>query len=276
MTKLLSAEFSRLWKTRMFWLEMALALAFSLYICFVNYDPALQNISPLALEDVFFTFHQFSGVFFAASISLILGTEYSDGTLRNKLIVGHRRSQIYLAELIVATVTSLLVVVIHAAVTLCLGYSLFGGFQISVSQVIYAIVCIALVSAVFSAICTAITMNCQNKAITAVICLVVVLVLLFLGGTIGNKLLEEEMIYDNITITMDGVQFGDLIPNPSYVSGKARTALEWVYDLLPSGQINQMYCLDFARSQRWPLLSLLLFAAASAAGMLLFRRKDLK
>ncbi|MGY3662454.1 MAG: hypothetical protein ACXAHE_00930 [Roseburia sp. 1XD42-69] len=40
---------------------------------------------------------------------MFLGTDYSDGTIRNKLTVGHTRTNIYLANLIVTFAAGLLI-----------------------------------------------------------------------------------------------------------------------------------------------------------------------
>ena len=65
MRNLLRANFSRLWKSKALWLCAAGAFAFS-----------------------------------AAFLSLFLGVEYQDGTLRNKIIAGHARWKVYAASLL--------------------------------------------------------------------------------------------------------------------------------------------------------------------------------
>ena len=46
------------------------------------------------LDHFYFAGMPFIGIFIAAFIGLLLGTEYSDGTMRNKLIVGHTRTNV--------------------------------------------------------------------------------------------------------------------------------------------------------------------------------------
>lgn len=91
-----------------------------------------------------------------------------------------------------------------------------------------------------------------------------------------SALLEAEMTYDNITITMDGVQYGDLIPNPAYVGGTARKVMEFVYDMLPTGQAIQLNNMDFERCLRWPWLSAIVLAVSTVLGYLPFRKRDVK
>lgn len=277
MLKLLYANFNRLRKDKIFYAEIGFAAILSLYIVIANYSPEIQAMEDrLYLDDVFFTMYQILGLILAAGISLILGTEYSDGTIRNKLIVGRTRAQVYFSNLITSVATSCLVVLIHGIITYGVGYFLFGTFHMPAVQVLIAILCAFLTAFVFSALFAAIAMNCSNKAITAVVSLLLVLGLVYLSSVIGNILAEPEMTYDGVTISMDGVQFGDMIQNPAHVSGFQRTVYEFIYDLLPTGQLLQMYTLEFTRCARWPVFSVVPFVLITAIGFLIFRKKDIK
>lgn len=277
MGKLLSANLDRMGKNRIFWAEMVLTAVFSLFIVLVNYSPKVQTTTNrLYLDNVFFIVYQLLGFILAAGVGLFVGTEYADGTIRNKLIVGHTRAQVYFSGLISSAVPSCLVLLVHGIVTFGAGWFLFGGFQMPVEQVLTALSCALLATLVYAALFVAVAMNCSNRSITAVASLLLALGLLYLAAAAGNALAEPEMIYDSVTITMDGVRFGDWIRNPAHVSGTRRTLYELVYDLLPSGQLTQMYSRDFARSARWPVFSVLLFVLETAVGFLAFRRKDLK
>ena len=55
----------------------------------------------VCLENSFFTYVPLIVIIAAAFCSLFIGTEYSDGAIRNKLIVGHDRIYVYLSNLIV-------------------------------------------------------------------------------------------------------------------------------------------------------------------------------
>lgn len=84
------------------------------------------------------------------------------------------------------------------------------------------------------------------------------------------------MVYESVTMTAEGVQYGDLVPNPDYVGGTARNAMEFVFDLLPSGQVTQINNMSFDRCTRWPILSILSLGLVTLAGWLPFRRKDVR
>ena len=84
------------------------------------------------------------------------------------------------------------------------------------------------------------------------------------------------MTYSSVTVTMEEVELGEQVPNPSYIGGTARTIMEFVFDMLPSGQAIQINNMNFDRCLRWPLLSVIMLAIITAAGYLPFRRSDLQ
>ena len=59
------------------------------------------------IDEALFQFPMIHGVMLAAFVPLFLGADYSDGTIRNKLIAGHRRSGIYLSDLLVCLLSVL-------------------------------------------------------------------------------------------------------------------------------------------------------------------------
>ena len=55
-----------------------------------------------------------------------IGTEYSDGTIRNKIVVGHSRSTIYLANLLTCCFAGLIMCLCFILPTLAIRIPLFG------------------------------------------------------------------------------------------------------------------------------------------------------
>lgn len=275
MTKLLSASFRRLMKAKIFWLGIAFTAVFSLFLCYANYLPT-KGADQLSIDEVFFTFYSCLCLVCATVITLFIGTEYSDGTVRNKLVIGHRRISIYFSNLIVCIAASVVIIAVHSILTLSVGHFIFDEMQIEMKDFIYAVFCILLIAAVYSAMCVMISMNCHNKAVSAVAAILLMLALSYLASMVSNQLLEQPMTYSSIVMTEDTIQYGDLVENPAYVDGVTRKVLEFIYNLLPTGQIQQIYNCDFENSSSWPIVSLGLFALLSSVGAAIFKRKDLK
>ena len=85
MRNLLRANFSRLWKSKALWLCAAGAFAFSAaFLLGLRADPE----GGTTLDEAFGQVFPFLPLLYAAFLSLFLGVEYQDGTLRNKIIAG--------------------------------------------------------------------------------------------------------------------------------------------------------------------------------------------
>ena len=92
MRNLLRANFSRLWKSKALWLCAAGAFAFSAaFLLGLRADPE----GGTTLDEAFGQVFPFLPLLYAAFLSLFLGVEYQDGTLRNKIIAGHARWKVY-------------------------------------------------------------------------------------------------------------------------------------------------------------------------------------
>lgn len=278
MRKLFRADLYQFLKNKILWAELAICAVLSLFIIFTNYSSENQaGANALKLEDIFFTFYQMVAVIIAAGISLIVGTQYSDGTIRNKLVVGHKRSDIYFSTLAVCVISSFAVMVIHAVLSCAAGFFLFGKFTVPLSQIIVSLIYVMLDVMVLTAIFAAAAMNISNKAFACVAAMLSVLLITYLSGVFVNILTEPEMTYSGVTISIDGgVQLGDMIKNPAYVSGTRRTAVEFLADMFPIGQIIQICDGDFARSDRWPIISGVLFIVISSLGFWKFNKQDIK
>ena len=100
MAKLLRANLSRLWKSRIFYVGLIFMLLLNVFLVLDGWNSGRQGY-PEPLEDMLFQNCIIIGFVCAVVVGMFLGTEYSDGTIRNKIAVGHTRASIYLANLIV-------------------------------------------------------------------------------------------------------------------------------------------------------------------------------
>jgi len=107
MTNILSANFLRLKKNKVFWGGLLLMAAWGVFMPVKLHMDAVQSGYADNIENGLFACALFIGIIIAVFCSLFIGTEYNDGTIRNKIIVGGRRWQIYLANAVVSTVVGL-------------------------------------------------------------------------------------------------------------------------------------------------------------------------
>lgn len=208
---------------------------------------------------------------------LFLGTEYSNGTVRNKLIVGHTRSDIYIANLITVITAGVIMFAIRWLITLSVGAALGMDFSGSASAFPAAAIMLgACVSS--SAVITLFGMLVTRKAVIAAVVPVVLIGSLVYCDILDAKLriaeTTEGFIADeegNVTLT------GEQLPNSAYVGGARRVVYTIMYNTIPAGQMIQSGRYNDSENRT----NLLLYSMGTAAvftlaGTLVFRRKDVK
>lgn len=275
MRKLITASFSRLWKEKIFWFVFLIMSIGSVCYNWIGYNEATKV--QIYVEDMIFCMLPMSGFVFALFISMRLGTEFEEHTIRNKFIVGYSRTQVYFAEYITCMVASMILLGIMLLVSTSFGLLFSLEFQSSWHELVLLIFCCVLIASVFSAMFTAISMNVGSKAASLVVSIVFLFAILLVASFCIDTLAEEPMTYSNIVITAeDGVQFGDLIENSAYIDGTQRTVYELIADILPTGQTIQLNNLEFERAARWPVFSLIMLIIATVAGYLPFRKRDIR
>lgn len=275
MRKLLAASFSRLWKEKIFWFVFLIMSIGSVCFNWIGYNEI--NNPQIYVEDMIFCMLPMSGFVFALFISMRLGTEFEEHTIRNKLVVGYNRTQIYFAEYITCMVASIILLGIMLLFATVFGLLLSLEFQSGWMEIVFLLFCCVLIASVFSAMFVGISMNVGAKATSLVVSIVFLFAILLLASFCINALAEEPMVYSNVVITAEnGVEFGDLIENPAYIDGTQRTVYELIADILPTGQTIQMNNLEFERAVRWPVFSLIMLVIATVAGYLPFRKRDIR
>ena len=277
MRKLLSAGFMRLWKSRIFWLVLAGCVLIPLTVVFTEYQHYRVTTYTVHPEDAMFNIIPIMIFVCPVLISLFQGTEYSDGTVRNKLICGHMRRDILFSGLIVCSAASVLMLLVCYGVTFLATCLYSPEIQMTGGHIVYYIFCSAMVTMALSAICMLVTVFLQKKAAAAVGSVILIVLLLFGSSYLDSLLREPETNYGAMVMHEDGkFEFVGEEPNPLYISGVQRDIIELAFDITPTGQSIQINNQDFARSARWPLLSLAVTVAVSVVGLIVFKKKDIQ
>ncbi len=286
MRNLLEANFFRLWKNKTFWAALAVCVVLGVVSAVAEFrfqasmgadlsQPEVAQYKAL-LEGLFFQYASFIGVLAAALISLFLGTEYSDGAIRNKIVVGQSRTAIYFAGLIVSFTALALCMAGYMLSCLAVGAPLLGWFTKPASLLVTAIAGSVVMLAAFCAIFTFVTMNCSRKSTSVLICLLGVFCLLFAAVYLNSRLEEPEFI-QGYELSVNGQTVtAKLEPNPLFLQGLKRDVYQFVYNLLPTGQSIQYSGLIFTKPVRLMTMSLCVTVLFTAGGIALFRKKDLK
>lgn len=245
MANLLYADFYKLRKNKLFLLFLAIVTGFCLYKGIATYSSFL----PSENEYMVFPLQEIPIIAFIVSIvtSFFVCTDYSDGVIRNKIITGCSRKNIYLSNTIVTSVIAL-------SMTLAFLFCGIGVvLQNKIPSSIYLVfILVALVtSTVFSAISTFISTLTSKKAVASVICIAVSAAMFFATSYVSGELGRPE--FNREIATVNGVEYDGFslipensvltfreYPNPDYPNGTKRVVLEVVNSILPTTQLSAL------------------------------------
>lgn len=242
MLKLLSANLWRLWINKAFWMTTVFMSCVEVLLCLL-----LSKQGSISIDFILFLSLQGVGILTSVFFSLFLGTEYSDGTIRNKLIVGHKRGNIYLASFITGIIA---VTIIYLAGVLTGGVIGIFSFappnhnigQIALAGLIGWLACVSYIS-----IFNLIGMLSSSKSKTSILCILTAFILVFAGL----------LLY-------------------ALLQGTPSATILFLFEFNPFGQTIQVMSIDIVAPWRLAKYSLILSSVLTGLGLYIFGRKDLK
>ena len=277
MRKLITANFFRFRKDRFSWCVVGIIVILSLVNVFNSarsYEAMADAGYILSLEDYYFNQAPLIGAFLALLISMFLGTEFSEGTIRNKLCIGHKRNEIFLSNFISCALATIALTAVWL-LTSALLFGLIGPLEMEVSKFIGCIFVSVGFAVSFAALYTVIGSLSSNKAMTIIYTFAVFIVFAIAASGLYDRLCEPEM---NEGMMLVGTQLVEMepTPNPLYLSGAIRTVCEVALELLPTGQTLLLSDVAVEYPVRAISLSAVFTVVTLLVGSMLFRRKDIK
>lgn len=274
MRKLLRANFARLARSKAFWFSMLAMVAFGFFAIGQRLYNAAEYGLVVSVDDVFFASYPALVFLLAIFASLFIGTEYSDGTMRNKLITGSSRATVYLSLLITCAAAGFLMTLAYMAICL-VGSIWLGWFVAPLSTVFLLMAAGVLLIIALSALYTLAAMLIPNKTFVVILVLVSSIVL-FLQVVYMYSELQEPATYEYITMNEGGEIITESGANPGYMTEAERARTLFILDVLPAGQSMSLAQMEPPNLARMMICSLVLTLLSTAAGLFFFRRKDLK
>lgn len=275
--KLFSAYLARLGKNVMFWGLLLLMAGMGVIVPVIAHFEMLKYGVSYSCESRLAWHVMLTGIFTALFTAWFLGTEYSDGTIRNKLIAGHTRRNIYLASLGICMLAHTVILILHMFIISVFGQWLIAPFRMNAGELVLFYLLSLLTGITFTSIYTMIVMLIQNKSASVMLCALTCLALFAASFYIYMRLSAPEMIPKGYIISIDGVMENQgMEPNPQYVQGFRRTVYEWFLNILPFGQSVRLAEMNLENGLRMVLCSLCLTAGMVFAGLYCFERKDLR
>lgn len=295
MRNLLSANFARLWRSRLFWIAETGVFAWGVFAYFLL---RVNNANGYSFENgntYFFNQMTFVGITMACFSGLFLGTEYSDGTIRNKVNVGHSRVTIYLANLVTVTCAGFAQFAAYTLAALTAGTLLVGDLVWCRLHSLPETFALAFLSICTSAaVAVLISMAILDKS-KAVLFNALLSILLLAAGASALKGLLQPPVTERVYNAENGAyvyaseeNLGDLaelgveiVPNPKYLSGTERKVYECISAVLPTSlALSCALEEDENGYDRFSVLhvagTLAAVVVLSGSGILVFRKRDLK
>ncbi|WP_322173067.1 ABC transporter permease [Acutalibacter caecimuris] len=304
MRKLLSANFFALSHSKRFWLGGAVLVVAAALDVLGLYKMQAHG-EAVSLDNTIVSCAPWQFILLPCLCGLFINTDYNDGTIRNKLAVGHSRTAVYMSNFITVYAMELFYMALALSTIFLVGIGLPvdepGHVAQGLGVLLLSILALTAIS-VFLA-----TLIANRSAL--VVCAMVGLALMF-GGQIINGILENPKMvadYGGVVFVTDEegeqkMQYLDregnpidaedipMVRNPHYVEEPQRTMLRQFNEMHPGGQLweimwngHREYNEDgseaiVVQTPRWLLATYALAVTAlfTGAGILLFRRKDLK
>lgn len=285
MNKLLHAGLYQIKRDKLFWISLAGVVISGIVF-------GISTVSGGAFDDMFLV-PEF--VILGIYLSLFIGREYSDGTIRNKIIVGHTKGNIFLSKLILSFMIASLMFLIFTTT-----FTIISCKEVLSKIPFYILLEVGvgffLMHLSFAAIFTVVSSLIPSKTVGAVASMVLIVAMMFASYQFEFALGQSKVIgiekYDENDVLIEVEEYD----NPHYIDGIQRTIYQIADNTLPHGQINSYVsylssCLyapfddvevdyeliksDYAISE-YPYYSLGLIVVLSGIGFIAFRKKEFK
>ena len=260
MRKLLAADFYMLRRSTAFWLALFFMAASTTILVIATYNMLTEygyDPGAYTIEATMFCMLPGIGIVNAIWVHLFIGSDYDEGTIRNKFICGHTRRAIFFSHWLIASAGALIILAASLVLGTVLSAHYFQTFALDVSNLCWLFLSCAMLTVAYAAINVALAMNISHKA-SSVVCGMIVMLVLSIAASIIDSIITDITVYGKA------------------VSPLTEKLVFFFYDFLPSGQCVQVNNMMFERADLWPLYSLILIVLVTAAGFLLFKRKDIK
>lgn len=338
MTNLISAQFSRLFKSKWFYLSLIFFIGYAMYMVipgFMYFNDELEfHLNPFAgfniqfpLEPapwlnetlkssdfIDFIYNIYLGADYAMKssftfyiavtallVSLLIGREFGNSTVRNKLIVGYSRTSIYTANLIVCSAAGIIMQIVYVlAVTVptivlyirykaagCNAYLFNYTFKENATFQLAGI----LIIIVYTSLFLLLTMLSASQTRAVLASLLAVIVMILMGEVADQTLYASYSPGSGASLFVDYAAEYELLDEKeamrgSELSGAKLFAYETMDDILTNRQVYYITASSVSTWEEYPnlpiriglyiLYDIVLIIVINILGIFIFNRKELK
>lgn len=281
MSRLLAANFARLWRSRVFHVLEIFMIGYSAMIYADTYITVCINHKEYENWNLFFFNEMLCiGVALAIFVSIYIGVEYSNGTIRNKLSAGHSRVHIYAANLIVCYTAGVIACITYSVTSLILGLVLVGKETAAgLWKPVQGMIMVLFILLAYTAVFVLVSMSDMHTVRAAIVSLLLSLAILSAGLMVRQYLEMPE--YTVRLTTMEDEPGGtktveETVYNSRYLTGMKRKIYEGADLMLPSAQMMYVVNHGISYTVKQPACMLAVSLLCTWTGIWIFRRKDIK
>lgn len=279
MRKLISANIFRLKRSKAFWFVALAMFAWGA----TAYTMFHINATNMGIEGAQHNSYFFNGILCLGTAitvfcSFFVGSECGEGTIRNKLVVGHSRRSIYISNFVTAGIAGILFMIAYWAGAMLIGLPTQGIIVITgVEKLIQGILCSFMVAVVYASIYCFVAMADSNKIRSTVIGLGLSLFLFVGGFATLNGLNQPEYTYRMVMSETEEYEFQGKVPNSKYLTGTERIIYECIDMVMPSCYaLRPILNTDTDYTVSMPISAAGLTALMTLGGIAFFNKKDIK
>lgn len=275
MYRLLDAGFERIKKNKVFLGCIFATIGIAIFMLFSNYSDMKNYDAQISTSELVSNYLPMIGLFIAIFTGLFVGTEYSDGTIRNKIIAGHKKITIYLSNFIISSIIAITFQIIWTIFVLIIAVPVFGKPIIELNQLLITSLDSIMSIIAYSAIFNFISVLSCNKTISSVTCILIFFIMLGVTVSSFNIIQTPETVQQGGLNPDTGVVSFEEVPNPHYPSNSKRQFYQTIVDIIPMGQAFSLGAGLPTNVYMLPVYSLALIVLFNGFGIYLFNKKDL-
>ena len=287
MGDLLASDFARMMRSKAFLATIVFCVEFPFCEFLLLYIENQSTNEPIKIMDGYLNscFLLF-GVIIAIFVSIFIGSDYHDGTLRNKLTAGHSRAKIYISNFLVCSVGCFILQFLYLFTIIAL---FMGAFFRKITDYKYTTVSMLSLDSIikmqlvgfyvvltYMAVFLMFSMIISSRSISTTISIIIALVLLLVGTNITSKVAAEEMSLVNSKEKYT-TQYISQFQRGEELTGFKKTAYLFLDDFLLSCQVEHLKVgVVPPRAATYLLYDCLVITASTLLGIIIFRKKDVK
>lgn len=218
----------------------------------------------------------FISIFFTLIVNSYIGVEYSDGTIRNKIIIGKKRYKIYLSNWLFLILLGLGMYLLYLLTIVCIGIPILGASSVDIQTIFLWIIVQVITIIAFISIFTFISFLCSNHVVAIIINMLIsfglIILIIFLATRLSTPEYIEVYQWNTITGQMEYMK----VLNPQYPSPFEHSILLSSLYILPS---SFSFAILFGIPMQIGITILVLIIVVilfTGLGIFFFSKKDLK